>query len=101
MPEPASAVVDPELPELPLEPEAPLEPEPPSFVVAPEVPEASDDPPASFEPELPPDPEVPDVRTRCTEPVLDGVLVVKQARVRGRSVSAKPAALAGAAAAEP
>jgi len=39
--------------------------------------------------------------TRCTEPVLDGVLVVKQARVRGRSVSAKPAALAGAAAAEP
>ena len=40
-------------------------------------------------------------RTHCTETVLDGRRGVTQARVRGRSVSAKPIALAGAAAAEP
>jgi hypothetical protein len=39
--------------------------------------------------------------THCTETVLDGRRGVTQARVRGRSVSAKPIALAGAAAAEP
>jgi hypothetical protein len=42
-----------------------------------------------------------DLGTPCTTPVLDGTLVVTQARVRGRSISAKPTAPTGAAAAEP